>query len=471
MMMTLPSDAITHARVLVVEDEAIVAMDLQSRVEALGHTVVGTAASVEAALRRAGETRPQLTLMDIQLKGPGDGIGAAEEIRRRHNCPVVFLSAFTDSDTIAKATATEPFGYLVKPIDDRELDLAIRVALRRHAAEQRVKGAERWLSTTLTSLGDAVVSTDLDGRVTFMNALAEALTGWELEGARGRDIDEVLSREAAPETPVDSPIRRALAEGVVSDPDGRAWLVNRHGGRTPIYETAAPIRDEQGQVAGLVVVFRDARVRRRAGRGAGLFEMSDAAAPDGAVAHEFNSLMAAVLGTSGRMLDDPRLPDVFREPLGDIRHAADRAVMLTQQHLTSGGGSAGPAMVGTALLVDDEPNLRRRLASVLRRAGLTVIEAADAQSALGLARAHAGDLDLLITDALTRTGSGTELVRQVSAMRPCVKTLLTGGFAGSAMPPQVQGVPVPRILYKPFLPAELIACVRELLGPEAGSRT
>jgi len=121
--------------------------------------------------------------MDIRLRGDVDGIAVAEQIRRNWDLPVVFLSAFTDTSTVARAMATEPFGYIVKPVDDRELDIAIKVALYRHDAEQRVKGMERWLGTLLTSIGDAVIATDLSGRVTFMNPVAQRLTGWGLEAA------------------------------------------------------------------------------------------------------------------------------------------------------------------------------------------------------------------------------------------------------------------------------------------------
>src|SRR5881396_2873769 len=117
-MMTFP-----RSRLLIVEDEAIVAMDLQQRLERLGHHVVGTAATGEAAIRRVEETRPDVTLMDIRLKGRMDGVAAAAEIDRRFDTPVVFLTAHSDTQTVQRATATEPFGYVLKPVDDRELEI------------------------------------------------------------------------------------------------------------------------------------------------------------------------------------------------------------------------------------------------------------------------------------------------------------------------------------------------------------
>ena len=258
-MMTLPK-----ARLLIVEDEAIVAMDLQQRLERLGHHVVGTAATGEAAIRRAEETRPDVTLMDIRLKGEMDGVTAAAEIDRRFGTPVVFLTAHSDTQTVQRAAAAEPFGYILKPVDDRELEIAIAVATFRHRAEQRVKKIERWLAATLTSIVDGVISMDLNSRVTFMNVAAQRLTGWDLETAMNRHIQEILPLVNEDDlTEVENPARQVLSEGIVVGLSPRTAMVRRGGERVPIDDCAAPIRDDNGSIIGVVLVFRDAREQRR----------------------------------------------------------------------------------------------------------------------------------------------------------------------------------------------------------------
>lgn len=130
------------ARVLVVEDEAIVRIDIEDRLKRLGYTVPAVASSGEEAIRQAAETRPDLVLMDIKLRGDMDGVEAAEEIRTRFDIPVVYLTAFADEETLQRAKVTSPFGYILKPLEVRELKSAIEIALYRHEMEKRVRESE-----------------------------------------------------------------------------------------------------------------------------------------------------------------------------------------------------------------------------------------------------------------------------------------------------------------------------------------
>src|ERR1041384_4480884 len=123
-------------RLLVVEDECIVAFDLTVALEELGYTVVATAASSEEALRAAVEQCPDLVLMDINLAGRTDGIEAGCALRARHHIPLVYLTANVDSTTLSRALATEPDGYLVKPYNEHTLRTTIEVAFCRHEAQR-----------------------------------------------------------------------------------------------------------------------------------------------------------------------------------------------------------------------------------------------------------------------------------------------------------------------------------------------
>jgi CheY-like chemotaxis protein len=157
-----------RAKIMVVEDEGIVAADIQDRLRALGYGVAAVVDSGKEAEPTAGSSRPDLVLMDILLKGDIDGVQAAERIRTNLDIPVVFLTAHADETTLQRAKITAPFGYILKPFGDRELHTTIEIALFRHAIEAKLKKTERWLSAVLESIGGAVVATDKWGLITLM---------------------------------------------------------------------------------------------------------------------------------------------------------------------------------------------------------------------------------------------------------------------------------------------------------------
>ncbi|MBI2438003.1 MAG: response regulator [Lentisphaerae bacterium] len=130
-----------NARILIVEDESIVAKDIESSLRSLGYAVAGIVALGEEAVELSGVLKPDLILMDVMLKGAMDGIAAAERIRREHSLPVIYLTAYTDDDTLERAKATAAFGYLLKPFEDRDLRVTIEMALYKHAMERREKEA------------------------------------------------------------------------------------------------------------------------------------------------------------------------------------------------------------------------------------------------------------------------------------------------------------------------------------------
>lgn len=137
------------ARIMIVEDERILALDLAETLDELGYTVAGTASRGEEAIELARQLDPQLILMDVRLDGEIDGITAAETIRDEHDVPVVFLTAHADDDTLQRATRSEASAYLVKPFKPPDLRCVIEIALHKHAADRRLRENERWLEQTL----------------------------------------------------------------------------------------------------------------------------------------------------------------------------------------------------------------------------------------------------------------------------------------------------------------------------------
>ena len=251
--------------ILIVEDEAIVAADLAAKLKRLGYEVAGMAASGEDAVAMAVDLRPDLILMDIRLKGAMDGIEAAELIRGKHDAPVIYLTAHSDAATLARAKLTGPFGYILKPFDERDLATQIELAFYKHRADREIKEQREWLRVTLTSIGDAVIATDAEGRITFINPVAESLTGWKADEARGRTMESVfrIVNEQTGET-LKGPVETVLREGHAVALANHTAIITKEGRSVPIEDSAAPILDAGGKVIGAVLVFHDVTEKRRA---------------------------------------------------------------------------------------------------------------------------------------------------------------------------------------------------------------
>ncbi len=251
-------------RILVVEDEGIIAKDIQVTLEAMGYEVPATATTADEAFEKAAELMPDLVLMDIVLPGGTDGVTAAERMRGKLNIPVIYLTAHSDSATFQKAKLTEPYGYIVKPVVERELRIGIEMAMHRHRMDQHRAELERWFASTLGCIGEAVIAADRQGHVRFMNTQAEELTGWSLADATGRHIEEVIilsdEKEATRSVGLFS---ETLQKGLLVQWASNAWLYPRRGPSMPVDYTAARIRQDDGVVAGVVVIFRDITSRRQ----------------------------------------------------------------------------------------------------------------------------------------------------------------------------------------------------------------
>ena len=252
-------------QILIVEDEHVVAEDIKESLQILGYDVSAIAYSKDEAVEKAQETNPDLVLMDIVLKGETSGIEAAGIIQSRLDIPVVYLTAYADEKTLEQAKITEAFGYIIKPFKDRELHTAIEMALYKHKMERRLKEREEWLSTTLASIGDAVIATDMKGRIIFMNHVAEFLTQWEQEDAIGTHLKEIFKIvNEKTHKPVEDPVEKVLREGIVVGLANHTILIAKDGTERPIDDSGAPIRDDKGNVTGVVLIFRDVSERREA---------------------------------------------------------------------------------------------------------------------------------------------------------------------------------------------------------------
>jgi two-component system cell cycle sensor histidine kinase/response regulator CckA len=324
-----------ETRILVVEDEVIIAMEIRDRLGKLGYTVTGVAPSGEEAIRKMVETQPDLVLMDIMLEGPMDGVETAERIRATHDVPVIFLTAYSDSTTLERAKISEPFGYILKPFDERELHTTIEIALYRHQMERRLRASERWFSTTLKSIGDAVITTDTQRIVTFMNPVAERLTEWTSAEAAGKSIEavfRVVSEKGR--TPVVNPVAAALQDDAVAGLAEGTILISRNGREIPVDDSAAPIKDEQGRITGAVLVFRDIAEKKKLEKQLRQAQKMEAVGTlAGGVAHDFNNLLTAIRGSVDIAMLTIRPDDPIVQDLREIQISAERASDLIRQLL------------------------------------------------------------------------------------------------------------------------------------------
>lgn len=251
--------------ILIVEDERLVAEDIRNNLINLGYSVVAIVSSGAEAAEKAQNIHVDLVLIDIVLKGEMDGIETAGLLRSRYDVPVVYLTAYADNDTLEKAKLTEPFGYIVKPFDIRDLHSTIEMALYKFKMEKAIRDREAWYSTMMRSIGEGVIATDVSGLVSFVNPIAERLTGWPECEALGKPLSiSFLTVDKRTKKPLPNPMDRTIRKGTRDYYFDEALLLSREGKEIPIDESFSPIRNDDGEVVGGVLVFKDVSERERA---------------------------------------------------------------------------------------------------------------------------------------------------------------------------------------------------------------
>jgi PAS domain S-box-containing protein/putative nucleotidyltransferase with HDIG domain len=243
----------SRAKILIVEDENLVARDLLNMVRTLGYEVTDVVQTGEAALKSINQKPPDLALMDIVLKGNADGISVASVLWEEYSIPVVYITSFADDLTFERAKLTEPFGYLLKPFEERELELTIETALYKARMQVLLKEKEQWLSTILRSIGDGIIVINREKRISFINPVAEKITGWRDREAIGQPLGQVFKLKeisSSKQTKAFSEIHENI-------------LLSKEGREIPVEQTVTPLPEEKGKGAGKVIVFRDISSRKK----------------------------------------------------------------------------------------------------------------------------------------------------------------------------------------------------------------
>jgi len=238
-------------RILIVENEGLVGCDMAAYLNELGYRVVGTCASGEEALRLHDELRPNLVLMDVHLDGALDGIETALRLQQRGPVAVIYVTACADLETVGRARETHPQGYLLKPFGHDELRLIVEVAAARYYEETERRRREQSYFETFQSLADGVIAADLAGVIIFMNPAAARITGWEESQVVGRSLHEIFRIYHASGEPA---MVELTTPGQQTE-DRTVWLTTHQGRRVAVQDRSAPLRDQGGQLTGVVIIF------------------------------------------------------------------------------------------------------------------------------------------------------------------------------------------------------------------------
>ncbi|MBL7924982.1 MAG: response regulator [Bacteroidia bacterium] len=248
----------SKTRILVVEDESIVAKDIQKSLEKLGYEVPATASSAAAAYEKLEEIQPDLVFLDIKLKGEEDGIHIAGHIREKYNIPVIFLTSYVDQETLDRAKVTEPYGYIVKPFNESDLKTTVEMALFKFSKDREVRDSQQRLANALAKVEESIIVVDTEGRVSYLNEKAENLLGYSTTSAIGMDAFQlfVLEEEGGVAVKKDELLAKMRKDEPWENHDC-FLLVKRDNSSLNISASASPIHDEKNQYLGCAIVISD----------------------------------------------------------------------------------------------------------------------------------------------------------------------------------------------------------------------
>ncbi|MEI6128224.1 MAG: response regulator, partial [Pseudomonadota bacterium] len=182
----------TDKKILIVEDEKIQALTVKAMVEGFGYKNVALASNFTEAISQAREISPDLVLMDINLSGAGDGIDAAVRIRSEMNVPIIYLTAYADRESVARIKPTEPFGYLIKPVNENELRVSIEMALYKADIDQRLAQSENKFRSIVEQSVDGIFLYDGHGAILEWNRGMERLTQFMRDQVMGRPLWDII---------------------------------------------------------------------------------------------------------------------------------------------------------------------------------------------------------------------------------------------------------------------------------------
>ena len=337
-------------KILIVEDEAIVVRDISTQLEIMGYAIAGACASAEAALEMIDGTPPDLVVMDIQLSGIMDGVQAAGIIRDRYDIPVVFLTSFTGGEVFERAKKQDPFGYILKPFEERELQIVIEMALYKHAMQAQM----RLQSQALAVAANAIVITDPKGLVVWTNKAFLKQSGYTEPEAIGQNVS-ALVKSGRHEPSFYSRMWATIQRGEVWEGE----LINRRKDGSTFQEhmTITPMFGPQGNITHYIAIKQDITEQKnlekmylRAQRLESIGTLA------GGVAHDLNNILSPIIMSADLLLKDSESEEQ-REMLAMIVQSAQRGAEIVKQVLSFARGTEGQ---------DVEVQIRHLLSDLIR---------------------------------------------------------------------------------------------------------
>jgi PAS domain S-box-containing protein len=360
---TPPTVQSVRRRVMIVEDEALVALDLERHLDRAGYECVGVADEHDEALALFKVTQPDLVLMDIFIRGQLDGIDTARDIAALADTPVVFLTAFADDATVKRASDTSPYGYLLKPFDERTLAATLAIAAERHAADTNA----RTLSAAVEAATIGILLVEARGderKIVFCNDVFVALAGHPREMILGNRPCFLAGSE-------DQPGLQLLRGALEGRQFAEATIQGRNGQGHAFWSTVtiSPVPDRNGHVTHLLVFHKDITQQRQAEIALAESQRLEIVGRLSAgIAHDFNNTLGAILAFTELALDEPEA-EVRNEDLTEVIHAARRGALLTRKLLDfSRKNDTGPSAICDlgAVARETRPMLERLVGSGIR---------------------------------------------------------------------------------------------------------
>ncbi|MEH2150312.1 GGDEF domain-containing response regulator [Nostoc sp.] len=251
-------------KILIVEDEKILASNIRKSLQNLGYSVSEITNSGEEAIKKVAEIHPHLVLIDICLAGEIDGVHVVDIIQNQFHVPVVYLTEYSEYKTLHKNQLSEPYSYIVKPFIESDLHFAIEMTLYQHQSKKILHEEKQRLTAIINSMGCAVIVTYTNGCIQMMNPIAEIITGWKQSEAFGKDLVEVVNlvNKDVGET-IQNLATDVMEAGEILNLPENCTLITKDGREIAIGDNVAPIRDQNGNITGAVLVFQDITKRKQ----------------------------------------------------------------------------------------------------------------------------------------------------------------------------------------------------------------
>lgn len=250
-------------KILVVEDEKLLALNIKNSLQKLGYNVIETTNSAEKAIKNVADHHPNLVLFDIRLSTKINGIQIVDIIQNRFDIPVLYITEYSEYIKLYKQELSKAFSYIFKPIRETELYLGVEIALERYERQRKLQLEKQRMEAIINSMGCGVVVTLSDGSIEMINPMGQKLTGWDKNEAVGKDFTEVLSLvDKDIDELIDNLAPQVMRDGEVVNLPENCILIAKDGREIPVGDHVAPIRDRNGNITGTVIMFQDISQRK-----------------------------------------------------------------------------------------------------------------------------------------------------------------------------------------------------------------